>query len=92
MRLQIVMTLQPDRIKQRRRALQLSQEQLAELTGVNQPQISRWELKTVLRALGIGRERHYGRDPDGLGQSAWHDVGLVARPFRRGGRSCTSSR
>jgi repressor LexA len=38
------MALQPDRLKQRRRALQLSQEQLAELTGVNQPQISRWEL------------------------------------------------
>ena len=44
MRLRIVMALQPDRIKQRRRALRLSQEQLAELTGVNQPQISRWEL------------------------------------------------
>ena len=44
MRLRIVMALRPDRIKQRRRALRLSQEQLAELTGVNQPQISRWEL------------------------------------------------
>ena len=38
------MALQPDRLRQRRRALHLSQEQLAELTGVNQPQISRWEL------------------------------------------------
>ncbi len=38
------MALQPDRLKQRRRALRLSQEQLAELTGVNQPQVSRWEL------------------------------------------------
>jgi transcriptional regulator with XRE-family HTH domain len=38
------MALQPDRLKQRRRTLHLSQEQLAELAGVNQPQISRWEL------------------------------------------------
>src|SRR5579862_891839 len=38
------MALRSDRLKQRRRALRLSQEQLAELTGVNQPQVSRWEL------------------------------------------------
>src|SRR6516164_8407536 len=46
MRLQIdnTMALRPDRLKQRRHALHLSQEQLAELTGVNQPQVSRWEL------------------------------------------------
>lgn len=45
MRLRIfLMALQSDRLKQRRRILKLSQEQLAELTGVNQPQVSRWEL------------------------------------------------
>ncbi len=38
------MALRADRLKQRRQALHLSQEQLAERTGVNQPQVSRWEL------------------------------------------------
>lgn len=56
------MALQPDRLRQRRLALRLSQEQLAELTGVNQPQVSRWEvgenditgqtLAALARALG----------------------------------------
>lgn len=60
------MGLQPDRLKQRRRALHLSQEQLAELTGVNQPQVSRWELGTnditgetlgtLARALGTSAD------------------------------------
>jgi transcriptional regulator with XRE-family HTH domain len=60
------MGLQPDRIKQRRHALHLSQEQLAELVGVNQPQISRWELgindiggdtlTTLSRALGTSAD------------------------------------
>ena len=76
MRLRI-MALQPDRLKQRRRALRLSQEQLAELTGVNQPQVSRWELGenditgTTLTALA----RALGTTADWL-------LGLSDSPFQ----------
>ena len=40
------MALRADRIRERRLALRLSQEKLAELTGVNQTQVSRWEMGT----------------------------------------------
>jgi transcriptional regulator with XRE-family HTH domain len=60
------MALRPDRLKIRRQALNLSQEQLAELTGVNQPQVSRWELAqnditgdtlgTLAQVLGVSTD------------------------------------
>jgi len=40
------MALRADRVRERRLALRLSQEKLAELTGVNQTQVSRWEMGT----------------------------------------------
>jgi len=77
MRLRIVMALQPDRIKQRRRALRLSQEQLAELTGVNQPQISRWELgeNDITGATLTALARALGTTSDWL-------LGLSESPFQ----------